>query len=695
MLNKFKYALLAHLAISLLSVNLGLAQSTAPETQNDTFLSVTFNCQRFLDRLEQLRPEGATMSREDAVRMDMMRRLGLTSVELHVLHDPEDLFALAIAIYDPEKKVFNEMTATEAGKQIFETTPEGIRPKWENLNKNEEQKEAPPAQIQSILFKPMGQYLVGANPKLFKKIEADQWNVTNQVAYRMTSRVKTPTSLATVSISLPNQRSLDWLNKFKNQDELKGNLGASIMLGMLEGILKQVLEDLASTHALAFSIDLDENKRRLVRYSQYFKTAEAAGELHNVLNEKPASSSPDDKGAKVFANLLHSPGINKSLTLDQQFLLVTLDWAEAQDSLFQKSVQRQMKGAQPPPPPPPPAQSNPNKEEEKELDFAKQVEMSTPLEIVTKPFTIGEKQYQAEVFQIVGKEFLGRRSMELFHDVEVIGDKLYLAAGKGDIHAFNIVDATPPQLTIDTGFAEGGVLKTGQRIERLSSDHQGKLVTTVRFGDSLFIDAAGQMEKRGSTSGNLSMHPTEPWGISYDFNRIKKVDASEAELKMSDWTMTSDQPAGKNGKHFSFFSPVIIDADRIVVGCQVPSGERDVHNVAVFDYSGKEQFRFGNLEEVFELDGFCFLHDVASHANGFVTVDSNCRKIGFWSNTGEFLGGAKAGKALGVRYPWIPGCTIDSHGNLYVALAQERKKKDGVAADVDVVEGVIYRIKGL
>jgi hypothetical protein len=296
--------------------------------------------------------------------------------------------------------------------------------------------------------------------------------------------------------------------------------------------------------------------------------------------------------------------------------------------------------------------------------------------------------------QIVGKQFLGERSMNLFKDVEVIGNKLFIAVEKGEIHAFKILEGTPPQLTVDASFGEQGVLKTGAEIERLSRDYQGNLVTTVNFGDSLFIDHTGKMTKRGRTSGNLSMHPTEPWGISYHFSQINKIDASTPELAMSEWTMSSEKPTGNDEKSFSFLSPVIIDTQRVIVGCQVPSGDRKVHNVAVFDYTGKELFRMGNLEKVFEPDGFCYLNDIASHPNGIITLDSNCRKLGFWSNTGEFLGGAEADKALGVRYPWIPGCTVDANGNFYLVLAQERKNKPGVDKEVEVSEGVVYRIQG-
>ncbi|MEK9878078.1 MAG: hypothetical protein VW684_15575 [Betaproteobacteria bacterium] len=41
------------------------------------------------------------MSKESAMQIDTIRRLGLSTVELHVIKDPKDLFALAIAVYDP------------------------------------------------------------------------------------------------------------------------------------------------------------------------------------------------------------------------------------------------------------------------------------------------------------------------------------------------------------------------------------------------------------------------------------------------------------------------------------------------------------------------------------------------------------------------------------------------------------------
>jgi|GEM_PF-2596850 len=676
----------------------GVAQNTTNVPANDTLLSVSFNFQRLLERLEQIRPQGATMSKDGAMQLDMIRRLGLSSAELHVIHDPEEVFALAIAVYDPEQKLFKEMTGTESGKQFFESTPAGLRPKWETATPQKENPQPPPpTQFKRILFKPMGKFLVGAKPELMQKIESDHWNITNQVAHLMTNRVKTQTSLATISISLPEQRNLDWLNKIKAQEEIKNNLGAAMMLGVFEAFAKKLIEKFDTTNAFALSIDLDENKRRQVKYCQYLKTPEAVKSLFDALNTKPAKPSPTDTGAKAFANVLHNPGINKSLTHNQWFLNIQMDWGEEQDQLFKRSARESMGKVSPPiaatPPPPPPPKSPPDAPKE-ELALAEKISMTIPLQIETKPFKIGDKQLQAEIIRISGKEFLGERSMDLFKDVEVIGNKMYIVVKNGEIHAFNIIEGTPPQLSIDTSFGEQGIVKTESRIERLSRDHRGNLVTTVRFGESVFIDATGKITNRGRTSGNLSMHPTQPWGISYHFSRINKVDANAPELVMSDWTMTSNQPSDEDGDHFSFLSPVIIDSNRVIVGCQVPVGERQAHNVAVFDYNGKEQFRFGNTKEVFEPDGFCYLHDIASHPNGIITVDSNCRKIAFWSNTGEFLGVAEADKALGVRYPWMPGCTVDTNGNFYLVLAQERKNKEGTSRDIEVTEGVIYRIKG-
>ena len=148
-------------------------------------------------------------------------------------------------------------------------------------------------------------------------------------------------------------------------------------------------------------------------------------------------------------------------------------------------------------------------------------------------------------------------------------------------------------------------------------------------------------------------------------------------------------------KPYSFFNPVLIDSDLIAVGCQVKNGDKRAHVVAVFDYTGKELFRFGNTESVFEPDGFCYLHDVSSHPNGYVVVDSKCRKHSFWDKDGKFLGGVESKDALGLHYPWMPGCTATPDGTFYLVAAQKREKQPCVGWRLDIAEGVVYRIKGL
>ena len=108
------------------------------------------------------------------------------------------------------------------------------------------------------------------------------------------------------------------------------------------------------------------------------------------------------------------------------------------------------------------------------MTLEQKLPLTTPLEITTEPVTIGDKQVQAEVFKVVGKQFLSDDgSMKLFKDVEVIGTRLYTTTEKGEITAFNITEGTPPTLTLDTSFGEQGVLQTNERIERLLRNAQG------------------------------------------------------------------------------------------------------------------------------------------------------------------------------------------------------------------------------
>ena len=672
---------------------------------NEALLTVDLNVARYLEVAELHKPEDLVMSQEEAAKIDLVKRLNLQLVQLHILPDPDHLFTFVIGIHDPEGKVWNEMTNTELGKQFFENADGTLKPKLDDMGPgggNQANKPAPPVQISDIAFKQLGTFIVGGNPRMLGRIIQGQWDLTKEVTTHMANRVKTPSSFATFALSLPENRNMDWIGKMKGQEEVKKDLGMQMMLGMAEGIGKQILDKIATTNALAVSIDVDDNKRRSARLAHYSKTPDAANALFDTLNANPGEPQENEGPAKAFARLLHSDGIDQEVVHDRWFVNVKLSWEEASDRLFKQNAGSALGRPQRPAPTPlsvassvsePPLPTNGDEPEEPSLD--EQIAKSMPLEIVTKAFKVGDKELQAEVFQIVGKEFLGERSLDIFKDVEVIGNKLYIAADKGEIHAFLIVEGTPPKLEVDATFGENGVLKTGSRLERLSRDGQGHLVTDVGFGDARFYDSTGKVISQGRTAGHVSMHPSEPWGISYHFSRINKVILEDGEIKQEPWELTPKEPVEGDGKPFSFFNPVLIDSDRIVVGCQVKSGEKDAHAVAVFDYSGKELFRFGNTESVFEPDGFCYLHDAASHPNGYVVSDSNCRKLSFWDRDGNFIGGGKSDDILGLRYPWMPGCTATADGTFYLVASQKREKKEGVSERVNVAEGIVYRIKGL
>ena len=672
---------------------------------NEALLTVDLNITRYLEVAELHKPEDLVMSQEEAAKIDMVKRLNLQLVQLHILPDPDHLFTFVIGIHDPAGKVWNEMTNTELGKQFFENAEGTLKPKLDAMGSGgagQGNKPAPPAQISDIAFKQLGTFIVGGNPRMLGRISQGQWDLTQEVTTHMANRVKTASSFATIALSLPENRNLDWIGKMKGQEEVKKDLGMQMMLGMAEGIGKQILEKIATTNALAVSIEVDGNKRRSARFAHYSKTPEAANALFDTLNANPGEPQENEGPAKAFARLLHSDGIEKEVVHDRWFVNVNLNWEEASDRLFKQNAGSAFgKPKTPVAPPPPAATSTPvtepptNGDEPEEPSLDEQIAKTIPLEVVTKPFKVGDKELQAEVFQIVGKEFIGERSLDIFKDVEVIGNKLYIAADKGEIHAFVIVEGTPPKLEVDATFGENGVLKTGNRLERLSRDGQGHLVTDVGFGDARFFDATGTVIAQGRTAGNVSMHPSEPWGISYHFSRINKVILEDGEIKQEPWEPTPNEPVEGDKKPFSFFNPVLIDADCIAVGCQVKAGDKDAHAVAVFDYSGKELFRFGNTESVFEPDGFCYLHDAASHPNGYVVSDSNCRKLSFWDREGKFIGGGKSDDILGVRYPWMPGCTATADGTFYLVASQKREKKDGVSERVDIAEGLVYRIKGL
>ena len=108
------------------------------------------------------------------------------------------------------------------------------------------------------------------------------------------------------------------------------------------------------------------------------------------------------------------------------------------------------------------------------------------------------------------------------------------------------------------------------------------------------------------------------------------------------------------------------------------------------DRTGQPQFSFGNRNDAFALDGFCWIHGIAATKDQLFVVDSNCRKISVWTQEGKFIEGIKA-KELGLGYPWMPSVAFDKDGTAYLGVSQKREGDPRKS----VYESVILKIEGL
>ncbi len=257
---------------------------------------------------------------------------------------------------------------------------------------------------------------------------------------------------------------------------------------------------------------------------------------------------------------------------------------------------------------------------------------------------------------------------EIFDNhIALQGDRLYALTGD-TLRAFSVVGDS---LVSDRAFA-GGAVKLDDEYEYLSAPREGPLY----LSEGLFTILAvrdGAVAQANDLSGDLVMHPSGEWGISFWANADPmRVSATDGILAEEPWVLSGISDAGTRQGRFSSISCVSISEDRVYVA-GTDAQRADANRVAVFDLSGTELFSFGADDWTAD-DAFGSVTGIAEVPQGILVLDGNYRDLKLYTAGGEFIGKVGCDALLGTSYPW-PSSMVPSENGVMIAVAQEREDK--------------------
>ena len=249
------------------------------------------------------------------------------------------------------------------------------------------------------------------------------------------------------------------------------------------------------------------------------------------------------------------------------------------------------------------------------------------------------------------------------HDVEVIGDKVYLLSDY-----------------VLREYAYDGAALTFNREIPLDEEYEyvesagGNLVLSSFMRPVIGHDGENVLYSYDGPD-KFTVAPDGTWGISW----FSSGDSTEKYI-FSDGALV--------GEAFPFaevdiISKLCIDDSYIyVTGSPV---EGDGHHIFVYDHAGTLQMQLsGDPTASIGLGSITY---ITKTANGFIALDGNMRDIVLWTADGTWLGAVEADDLLGTDYPWLASADVMADGSILCVLSQDR-------ADGSAMEAVAFKLSG-
>jgi hypothetical protein len=247
------------------------------------------------------------------------------------------------------------------------------------------------------------------------------------------------------------------------------------------------------------------------------------------------------------------------------------------------------------------------------------------------------------------------------HDVEVIGDKVYLLSD---------------YVLREYGF--DGTTLTFNREIPLDDDYEivessnGAMVLSGFMRPVIGHDGDAQLYSYEGPD-KFSVAPDGTWGISW-FSSGEKTE----KYTFQDGALVGEPLPFAEVKTISHLN--IDDSYIYISGSPADGGD---HSVFVYDHSGALQVQLqGDPNATIGLGSITF---AAKTANGFLALDGNMRDVVLWTEDGTWLGAVEDSDLFGTYYPWFATADVMDDGSVLVVMTEERN--DGSA-----MEAIAFKI---
>ena len=247
------------------------------------------------------------------------------------------------------------------------------------------------------------------------------------------------------------------------------------------------------------------------------------------------------------------------------------------------------------------------------------------------------------------------------HEVEVIGDKVYLLS-----------DYVLREYTYD------GAALTYSRDIPLDAEYKnvensnGTLVLS-NFMKPVIGHDGDAMVFSYDGPDQFTLAPDGTWGVSW----FSSGESTE-KYTFQDGALVGE-PLPFN--EVNIISQVDVDDKYIyVTGTPV---EGSGHQVFVYDHSGTLQMQLqGDPNDSIGLGSITYM---ARTANGFVGLDGNMRDVVLWTADGTWLGEVADSDLFGTNYPWFATADKMDDGSILVIMTEDR-------ADGSAMEAIAFKI---
>lgn len=237
----------------------------------------------------------------------------------------------------------------------------------------------------------------------------------------------------------------------------------------------------------------------------------------------------------------------------------------------------------------------------------------------------------------------------------------------------------------ETGLKFVSTMDLEDDYEYISADETGMLYLSQGIFEVIGVKE-GKQALQTTIKGDLAMHPSGEWGISFWVNSdIQKITNQDGNLTSVPWILTGlNDDAARQGP-FSMLDDVEISSQHILVAGKIASEDSNT-KIIVYDYDGNQLLELGGTE-ISDPDNLGYITGMAETENGFVAIDGNMRCIQLWNKEGVHVGAIGAKDIFGTDYPWLEDMQLLDDGSILILATQER-------VDESANELMFFRLTG-